>query len=181
MQLSEYLAVSQSGGEIDHKMSDTWAGAHLVSGANPRATHGFHWGYMLQGRPLECKEKTRGGDPPFHPPSPASVILLDFSPTEQPPLDPLSALIDVFFFLFSVQRFTWLTLGCCYVKHEQHAVMLSIWFWGNYATAELHEEPCVFQHRTVGLYTRLWNEWKKKKNWVNQIMKDDSFTWTLLE
>lgn len=68
MQLSEYLAVSQSDGETDHKMSDTWAGAHLVSGVNPQATHGFHWGYVLQGRALQCKEKTRGGDPPSHPP-----------------------------------------------------------------------------------------------------------------
>lgn len=56
----------RGGGGIDHKVSDTWAAAHLVWGLNPLpgATCGFHWSYMLQGRPPPVRTEPEAAPPP---------------------------------------------------------------------------------------------------------------------
>lgn len=60
---------------------------------SPRATRGFHWGYMLQGRPLPVRRQPEAA-PPLH-------LESCWTPPQQAPLDPLSTMRVVFFFSFS--------------------------------------------------------------------------------
>lgn len=103
-------------------VTDTWAGAHLVSGGNlVRRLHVVFIGATC------CRvDPCLYGENSTQHPHPARI----WSPAQRLPsrLD-LTHLqhIYLFFFpprllFFSVQWLTWLTLGCCNVK--QHAVML---------------------------------------------------------
>lgn len=144
MKLTEHLAVSQSDGGGDGSQSEwhlSWCTSGFSSEPPARATRGFHWSYMLQGRPFSVRSKGWGSE------SPPSHLETCSTVSTWPNFSPDSCFSSPSSFRFS----GWLGFaeGCCYVKREQHAVMLSIWFPANYATAELHEEPCGFQQNEV--------------------------------
>lgn len=143
--LTEHLAVSQSdgGGGMDHKVNDTWAGAHLVSVVNllPGQHVVFIGATCCRVDPSVSGAKAGAANPPPSHLETCSTV------STWPNFSPDSCFSSPSSFRFS----GWLGFaeGCCYVKREQHAVMLSIWFPANYATAELHEEPCGFQQNEV--------------------------------
>lgn len=70
----------------------SWCTSGFRSEPPPRATHGFHWGYMVQGWPSPVRRKPEAAPPPLH-------LESCWMPPQQSPLDPFSALI-VFFPLF---------------------------------------------------------------------------------
>lgn len=87
---TEHLAVSQSdgGGGMDHKVNDTWAGAHLVSVVNllPGQHVVFIGATCCRVDPSVSGAKAGAANPPPR----------IWRPAQQSPLDPISALIVVF-------------------------------------------------------------------------------------
>lgn len=91
MKPTERLAVSQSdGGGVDHKVNDTWAGAHLVWVVNllPGQHVVFIGATCCRVDPSVSGAKAGTANPP-----PPRI----WRPAQQSPLDPISALIVVFF------------------------------------------------------------------------------------
>lgn len=65
MKLTEHLAVSQSDGGGDGSQSEwhlSWCTSGFSSEPPARATRGFHWSYMLQGRPFSVRSKGWGSE-----------------------------------------------------------------------------------------------------------------------
>lgn len=63
--LTEHLAVSQSDGGGDGSQSEwhlSWCTSGFSSEPPARATRGFHWSYMLQGRPFSVRSKGWGSE-----------------------------------------------------------------------------------------------------------------------
>lgn len=64
-ELSQHLAVSQGpGNRSQNEWHLSWSTSGFRSEPSPRATRGFHRGYMLQGRPLAVRRKPEAMTPP---------------------------------------------------------------------------------------------------------------------
>lgn len=88
LQMTQNMAVSQGDGRVAHKGSDTWDGAHLVSGVNllPRP-------HVLFVGATCCRVNPCLQEEPFPPPQ--SNVQSYWTPPQQAQLDPLLALMVV--------------------------------------------------------------------------------------